>query len=281
MITEDPVSAPEPVPVSRSSPVNPSPLDADGSTVGAGSPAGEAGPSGAAEGAHPAGPDGLDPFLGAVPEAEQVLVAVAAGVPETMARFSYDVRANRWWWSDEMFQLHGLSPHEAEPTTELLLAHKHPDDRTRTEGTLSGALATGEPFCCRHRLIDAGGGVRHVLSIGIGVFDEDRRIVAVNGYFVDLTDFVDHPQPYGGLTVLEPTAFDAVVEHAKGVLVAAYRLSADAALELLWWSARQRGVTLPELSRALVDDFTLANTNEVSAAARADRVLGLLPGTTD
>ena len=275
MITEDPVSPPDPL--SRSTPVNPSPLDADGATVGAGWPAEQAATSGARDGARATGTDGIDPFLGAVPEAEKVLVAVAAGVPETMARFSYDVRANRWWWSPEMFELHGLSPQEAEPTTELLLAHKHPEDRTRTEGTLSGALATGEPFCCRHRVIDAGGGVRHVLSIGIGVFDDDRRVVAVNGYFVDLTDFVDHPQPYGGMTVLEPTAFNAVVEHAKGILVAAYRLTPDAALELLWWSARQRGVTLAELSSALVEDFTLAPTNEVSAAARADRVLGLQP----
>ncbi|GAB3442229.1 PAS and ANTAR domain-containing protein [Phycicoccus ginsengisoli] len=222
-----------------------------------------------------------DPFLGAVPEADQVLEAVAAGVPETLARFSYDVRANRWWWSDEMFALHGMEPGETVPTTELLLAHKHPEDRLRTEGTLSGALATGEPFCCRHRIVDADGGVRHVLSIGVGVFDADRRIVAVNGYFVDLTDFVDHPQPYGGLTVLEPTSFDPVVEHAKGVLVAAYRLSPDAALELLWWAARQRAVPLPTLARALVDDFMLAPTNEVSAAARADRLLGLLPGSVD
>lgn len=275
MITEDPVSPPDPL--SRSTPVNPSPLDSDGAMGGGRSGTEGDARSAAGDGAYTAAPGGMDPFLGAVPEAEQVLVAVAAGVPETMARFSYDVRANRWWWSKEMFELHGLSPEDAEPTTELLLAHKHPEDRTRTEGTLSGALATGEPFCCRHRVIDAGGGVRHVLSIGIGVFDEDGRVVAVNGYFVDLTDFVDHPQPYGGMTVLEPTAFNAVVEHAKGILVAAYRLTPDAALELLWWSARQRGVTLADLSHALVEDFTLAPTNEVSAAARADRVLGLQP----
>lgn len=268
MITEDPVSPPGPLPdpLSGAGPVDPSPVDGRGGPQsGAGIPADE-----------PA-----DPFLGSVPEAEQVLVAVAAGVPETLARFSFDVRANRWWWSEEMFALHGLEPGDAVPSTELLLAHKHPEDRLRTEGTLAGALATGEPFCCRHRIVDSLGEVRHVLSIGVGVFDEDRRIVAVNGYFVDLTDFVDHPQPFGGLTVREPTSFDAVVEHAKGVLVAAYRLTPDAALELLWWSARQGGGTLTEVARALVDDFALAPTNEVSAAARADRVLGLLPGSAD
>ena len=269
MITEDPVSPPDPLsgPGSvKPSPVDPSPIDG-----AVGSQAGPAQP----------GDEPADPFLGAVPGAEDVLVAVAAGTPEIMARFSFDVRANRWWWSEEMFALHGLDPADVVPSTELLLAHKHPEDRTRTEGTLSGALATGEPFCCRHRIVDALGEVRHVLSIGVGVFDEDRRIVAVNGYFVDLTDFVDHPQPFGGLTVREATSFDAVVEHAKGVLVAAYRLTPDAALELLWWSARQSGGTLADVSRALVDDFSLAPTNEVSAAARADRVLGLLPGSAD
>ncbi|MFI6045255.1 PAS domain-containing protein [Nocardia sp. NPDC051321] len=36
-----------------------------------------------------------------------------------------------WEWSPEVYRMHGYSPGEVQPTTELLLSHKHPEDRAQ------------------------------------------------------------------------------------------------------------------------------------------------------
>lgn len=198
--------------------------------------------------------------------------ALGGGCDEPVAGFRYDAVTDTWWWSDEMFALHGYRPGEVDATTDLLLSHKHPDDRARTEGTLAGALATGEPFCCRHRVIDAAGAVREVLSVGEGRCDEVGRVVSVEGYFVELTTALVDRLRSGA--VRPPDL--AVVEMAKGILVAAYRLEPYAALELLEWRSRQGDVALPELADGLVCAFSEADTADVTPASRAGAYLGLL-----
>ena len=49
--------------------------------------------------------------------------------------FRYFVRNDRWEWSDEVAHMHGYAPDTVTPTTELVLAHGHPDD-TATVGDL-------------------------------------------------------------------------------------------------------------------------------------------------
>lgn len=61
------------------------------------------------------------------------LNALTAGTAEPAARFRYDVRSGDWWWSPGMFDLHGLTEGDVEPSTELLMSHKHPEDRAATE----------------------------------------------------------------------------------------------------------------------------------------------------
>ncbi|MET8429868.1 PAS domain-containing protein [Nocardia sp. NPDC004860] len=50
--------------------------------------------------------------------------------------------------------MHGYAPGEVEPTTDLLLAHKHPGDREQVAEIISRSIAHGEPFSSRHRFID-------------------------------------------------------------------------------------------------------------------------------
>lgn len=213
----------------------------------------------------------------AVSEAPRRLDALTEGPAALAARFRFDVVTGEWWWSSEMYALHGYTPGEVEPSTELLLSHKHPEDRERTEGTLRGVLGTGETFCCRHRILDTAGEVREVLSVGEGTCDPSGHVVAVQGYFVDLTSVLadvtaeDAARGSHGL----PTN-DAVIEQAKGILIGAYRLEPDAAFELLSWGSRQSQIDLPVLAQGLVGEFSAAHTNAVSPAMRAGTFLGLL-----
>ena len=42
--------------------------------------------------------------------------------------FSYTIATGQWWWSDDLYRIHGFEPGDVVPTTDLLVAHKHPDD---------------------------------------------------------------------------------------------------------------------------------------------------------
>ena len=207
------------------------------------------------------------------------LAALAGGTAEPAARFRYDVVGDSWWWSPGMYALHGLDPDEVVPSTGLLLAHKHADDRARTEGTLRAVLATGEPFCCRHRIVDAAGRVRTVMSVGEGRRDEAGAVVAVDGYFVDLTDALhEFAAREAREAVARSAESRAVIEQAKGMLIAVYHLDADAAFELLCWSSQQTNITVRALAHGLVCEFTQTRPGDLSAAVRAGAYLRLLPG---
>ncbi|ANN18899.1 hypothetical protein SD37_26930 [Amycolatopsis orientalis] len=57
-------------------------------------------------------------------------------------------------------------PGTVQPTTKLLLSHKHPEDRDTVAGTLAAAVHDGTAFCGRHRIIDTAGIEHHVLVVG-------------------------------------------------------------------------------------------------------------------
>src|SRR4051812_26089521 len=109
------------------------------------------------------------------------LAAGSGMTAEPVARFRFDAVDDTWWWSPAMYTLHGFSPGEVVPTTALLISHKHADDRARTESLLRAVLHTGEPFCSRHRIIDAPGTVRLVPTLAEGPDGESGSGVSAEG----------------------------------------------------------------------------------------------------
>jgi PAS domain-containing protein len=105
-----------------------------------------------------------------------------------VGHYTYTVTSDQWSWSDGIYAMHGYDPHEIEPSTEVMLSHKHPDDRSRALAVLEAVVETGEPFSCYHRIIDRHQRVRSVLSVGHGTKGIGGRVAEVVGYFVDLTE---------------------------------------------------------------------------------------------
>ena len=71
--------------------------------------------------------------------------------------FRFWFLGQRWEWSDEVALMHGYEPGSVVPTTELLLSHKHPDDRAHVQDLLDYALHSGGSFSSRHRFVDTAG----------------------------------------------------------------------------------------------------------------------------
>ncbi|WP_431236242.1 hypothetical protein ACQ856_29595 (plasmid) [Mycolicibacterium psychrotolerans] len=84
-------------------------------------------------------------------------------------------------------RLHGFEPGTVTPTTELLLAHKHPDNYREVSGTIDLIRQTRRAFRSRHRIHNVHGKVPHVAVLGDGLRDQNRQVIGPYGFYVDLT----------------------------------------------------------------------------------------------
>ncbi|ATQ28881.1 PAS and ANTAR domain-containing protein [Rhodococcus ruber] len=185
---------------------------------------------------------------------EQVFASVK---PQRVGSFRYLIDDDAWEWSDDVARMHGYSPGTVRPTTELLLKHKHPDDKVQVAALLGAMQRNGEPFSGRHRIVDAHGKVRPVVVVADRLLDECGRIVGTSGFYVDLSDAYEDEVREGVDEAVSALAHDrAVIEQAKGMIMAVYRIQADHAFEILAWRSQESNVKLRALAEQLVRDVS-------------------------
>ncbi len=144
------------------------------------------------------------------------------------------------------------------PTTELLLAHKHPDDREEVARTIARAIELGESFSSRHRFVDTGGKVHNVMVVADRIFDDEGKVAATAGFYIDLTDTLAENERET-LTSTLPDVIEnrAVIEQAKGVLMRMYRISADQAFKVLAWRSQETNTKLRDLATQIIEELPL------------------------
>lgn len=192
-----------------------------------------------------------------------------------VGRFRFWFIGQRWEWSDELFRMHGYEPGTVDPTTELLLAHKHPDDRAHVADLLDRALHSGDSFSSRHRFLDTAGDMHDVLVIADRMLDDDGSVVVgTAGYYVDLTRRLDETRNETVDAELpELLERRAVIEQAKGILMYAYRLSEEQAFKLLRWRSQETNVKLRALAAEFVAQATLLASGSPHSSTQLDRLL--------
>lgn len=174
----------------------------------------------------------------------------------SVGTFRFWFAGRRWEWSDEVARMHGYEPGSVVPTTELVLSHKHPDDREHVQDLLDRALHSKGSFSSRHRFIDTRGAVHDAIVVADRLSDETGTVVGTAGYYIDLTaTFNENRQE--ALDEALPELFDAraVIEQAKGVLMAVYRISADQAFGVLRWRSQDTNTKLRSLAKQLVAEI--------------------------
>ena len=73
--------------------------------------------------------------------------ALAGGEPQRVGWFRFYFADERWEWSPQLQRMHGYEPgDEVEPTTELVLSHKHPADRRKVAAALEEIRRTAQAF---------------------------------------------------------------------------------------------------------------------------------------
>jgi len=180
----------------------------------------------------------------------------------------------RWEWSDEVARMHGYDPGSVAPTTELLLSHKHPEDRAHVQDLLDYALQSEESFSSRHRFIDTGGKVHDAIVVADRMLDGAGTVVGTSGYYIDLTDTFDETRQ----EVLDealPDLFEnrAAIEQAKGVLMYVYRVSAEQAFRVLQWRSQESNVKLRALAKQLLTDVSTMMPPTAAVQSQFDHML--------
>ena len=74
--------------------------------------------------------------LGLNGQSADVEQALAGGAPQRVGWFRFYFADQRWEWSEQVQRMHGYEPGTVTPTTELVLSHKHPDDRGQVAATI-------------------------------------------------------------------------------------------------------------------------------------------------
>ncbi|MFF3226459.1 PAS and ANTAR domain-containing protein [Nocardia suismassiliense] len=189
-------------------------------------------------------------------ETHAVVQVVGSGIAQATGTFGFWFADQRWEWSDEVAAMHGYAPGTVTPTTELLLSHKHPEDRAQVAEAIAKSLRNAEPFCSRHRIIDTAGVTRHVIVFGDTMTDDNGEVIGTRGHYVDLTETIDE-QRQEMLDGTLPELFEAraVIEQAKGVLMRVYRLNAEQAFRVLQWRSQETNVKLRTLATRLIAEM--------------------------
>jgi PAS domain S-box-containing protein len=186
---------------------------------------------------------------------------------QRVGRFRFYIDGQRWEWSESVERLHGYEPGTITPTTDLILSHKHPDDRPAVAAVLD-RVADGEPFSSRHRIVDTAGRTHWVIVIGDRMLDDAGEVVGTSGFYVDYTDTL---QSDISAAVSRVSEARAEIEQAKGLLMAAYGISADRAFDILVWRSQETNVKVRELARRFV--AAMAGTFPVGMRAQVDHAL--------
>jgi hypothetical protein len=195
--------------------------------------------------------------------------ALLGGTPQRVGRFEYRYDTDTWTWSDAVARMHGYEPGAVEPTTQLVLGHKHHEDLARVKALLKRSSA---PFSSRHRIRTVSDEIRSVVVVGEIVTDANDAVVATRGFYIDVTKSVqDEVQRELGEKLDVIVAGRAVIEQAKGMLMAVYDVDADAAFEILRWRSQELNIKLHHVAKEVVAN--IPTLTDQSARGAVDHFL--------
>jgi ANTAR domain len=90
--------------------------------------------------------------------------------------------------------------------------------------------------------------VRSVVVVGDQLHDERGRIVGTQGFYIDTTPDEREQQDLLTAQLAAISENRAVIEQAKGVLMATYGITANRAFEILTWRSQETNLKVRELA---------------------------------
>ena len=171
--------------------------------------------------------------------------------------------------------MHGYQRGQVQPTTELLLSHKHPDDRAKVAEVLQ-RVKSGGLFSSRHRIIDANGKTRWMVVVSDRMTDPSGAVIGTQGYYIDVTEGLQSDLTTAVSQVVKSRAG---IEQAKGILMAAYGIDADRAFQILTWRSQTTQVKVKTVAAQFMDALMGEGLSAETVSKIDSLLLGNDPGT--
>lgn len=186
--------------------------------------------------------------------------------------FELDVASGNMQWSDGLYGIHGLGKGEVVPTFELLMAHKHPLDRDRVRELWMDLLAGGGQGALLHRVLDVKGRERRVFSAIQAEADASGVVRRAHGFMVDITQSLRIESQNAASEAIEGVyAHKALIEQAKGIVMALLGLDPEAAFKVLSDQSQHINAKLHVVAEGLVRSAAKGNAREALAGFRISR----------
>ena len=92
-----------------------------------------------------------------------------------------------YYWSPELFRMHGLDPASKPPSLQEYLACVHTQDRESMADLIKGILAEASPFDATKRIVRPDGEVRYIRCVGVP-FVDSQSLKKYVGSAIDVTE---------------------------------------------------------------------------------------------
>jgi hypothetical protein len=200
--------------------------------------------------------------------------ALAGSAPQSVGWFRLYFKDQRWEWSDHVQRMHGYEPGTVTPTTELVLAHKHPADRDQVTATISDMIRNHRAFSTRHRIVDTRGAIHQVVVVGDQFCDENGEVIGTHGFYIDVTSQGRRPSE-AAITakVAEIAERRGMIDQTKGMLMLVYGIDEASAFNLLKSLSQVRNMKLAVIARQISQDFRALGVEELAPRSAFDEIL--------
>ena len=163
-----------------------------------------------------------------------------------------------------MYDIHGYTRGDIVPTLDLGMAHVDPCERAQTEHLWETLLTHGGPIAGYHTIIDAHGHRHRVLTVADRTTTDDGNITGIRGYFTDITGPIhDDSHQLAADAVTRSMENRAIIEQAKGILMAVQSINADQAFYVLSHHSQNTNQKVTDIASTL----TRASHDHISLTA--------------
>lgn len=106
----------------------------------------------------------------------------------SLGHWHLDLKNREYYWSEEVYHIHGVCPEDYVPNLNSTLDFCHPDDLEQTKKHLNNAICKGRDYVLTHRIICPNGEIRQVLISCNAKLNSHGIVESLYGTFQDLTD---------------------------------------------------------------------------------------------
>jgi len=106
----------------------------------------------------------------------------------SMGSWDWTIQTNELWWSEEVYEIFGVSPADFSASYDAFLGFVHPEDLPAVKAAVEESLKLCDGYSIDHRIIRPDGEVRHVHEQGSVTLDDAGRPFILEGIVQDITE---------------------------------------------------------------------------------------------